>query len=92
MRSNYTPHFVTSEWLKKREHERKEPQGHQARTASKLTQKQDQRTGKLTGGIMRDILTKSAFHFRGIKVRLTTGEVGRVQEIVETGYEVTGRS
>jgi len=57
-----------------------------------ITQKQDQRTGKLTAGIMRDILTKSAFHFRGIKVRLTTGEIGRVQEIVETGYEVTGRS
>jgi uncharacterized repeat protein (TIGR03833 family) len=57
-----------------------------------ITQKQDQRTGKLTGGIVRDILTQSAFHSRGIKVRLQTGEVGRVQEIVETGQEVTGRS
>ena len=56
-----------------------------------ITQKQDQRTGKLTGGIVKDILTKSAFHSRGIKVRLQTGEVGRVQEIVETGQEVTGR-
>ena len=56
-----------------------------------ITQKQDQRTGKLTGGIVKDILTKSAFHSRGIKVRLQTGEVGRVQEIAETGQEVTGR-
>jgi uncharacterized repeat protein (TIGR03833 family) len=51
-----------------------------------ITQKQDQRTGKLTSGIVKDILTKSTFHSRGIKVRLTTGEVGRVQEIVETGH------
>jgi len=51
-----------------------------------ITQKQDQRTGKLTGGVVKDILTKSPFHSRGIKIRLTTGEVGRVQEIVETGH------
>ena len=51
-----------------------------------ITQKYDQRTGKLTGGMVKDILTKAAFHSRGIKVRLTTGEVGRVQEIVETGH------
>ena len=51
-----------------------------------ITQKHDQRTGKHTGGIVKDILTTSAFHSRGIKVRLTTGEVGRVQEIVETGH------
>jgi uncharacterized repeat protein (TIGR03833 family) len=51
-----------------------------------ITQKHDQRTGKLTSGIVKDILTISAFHSRGIKVRLTTGEVGRVQEIAETGY------
>ena len=47
-----------------------------------ITQKQDQRTGKLTSGVVKDILTKSAFHPHGIKVRLETGEVGRVQEIV----------
>ena len=51
-----------------------------------ITQKHAQRTGKLTGGIVKDILTTSAFYSRGIKVRLTTGEVGRVQEIVETGH------
>ena len=51
-----------------------------------ITQKQDQRTGKLTGGVVKDILTKAPFHSRGIKIRLTTGEVGRVQEIVETGH------
>ena len=56
-----------------------------------ITQKHDQRSGKLTAGIVKDILTKSAFHSRGIKVRLQTGEVGRVQEVVETGQEVTGR-
>ena len=52
----------------------------------RITQKQDQRTGKLTGGIVKDILTKSPFHSRGIKVRLTTGEVGRVQAIVGTSH------
>ena len=51
-----------------------------------ITQKHDQRSGKLTAGIVEDILTKSPFHSRGIKVRLTTGEVGRVQEIVETNH------
>lgn len=43
--------------------------------------KQDQRTGKLTDGIVQNILTNSQFHPHGIKVRLTSGEVGRVQEI-----------
>jgi uncharacterized repeat protein (TIGR03833 family) len=51
-----------------------------------ITQKHDQRSGKLTAGIVKDILTKSPFHSRGIKVRLATGEVGRVQEIVETSH------
>ena len=51
-----------------------------------ITQKQDQRSGRLTNGVVKDILTKSGFHSRGIKVRLQTGEVGRVQEIVETGH------
>jgi uncharacterized repeat protein (TIGR03833 family) len=44
--------------------------------------KQDQRTGKLTKGIVRDILTKSPNHPHGIKVRLESGAVGRVKEIV----------
>ncbi|MBN1931900.1 MAG: YwbE family protein [Desulfobacterales bacterium] len=43
--------------------------------------KQDQRTGKLTEGIVRDILTKSATHPHGIKVRLESGLVGRVKII-----------
>jgi uncharacterized repeat protein (TIGR03833 family) len=43
--------------------------------------KQDQRTGKLTEGIVRDILTKSANHPHGIKVRLMDGQVGRVKQI-----------
>jgi len=46
--------------------------------------KQDQRTGKLTRGIVKDILTNSATHPHGIKVRLTNGQVGRVKEIVES--------
>ena len=44
--------------------------------------KQDQRTGKRTRGIVKDILTTSAQHPHGIKVRLTDGQVGRVQEII----------
>lgn len=45
--------------------------------------KKDQRTGKLTEGIVKDLLTSSAFHSRGIKVRLTDGQIGRVAEIIE---------
>jgi len=44
--------------------------------------KQDQRSGKLTQGIVKDLLTNSATHPHGIKVRLTDGQVGRVQEIL----------
>lgn len=45
--------------------------------------KQDQRTGNLTEGVVKDILTKSAQHPHGIKVRLEDGQVGRVKEIFE---------
>jgi uncharacterized repeat protein (TIGR03833 family) len=45
--------------------------------------KKDQRSGKLTEGIVKDILTKSPTHPHGIKVRLENGEVGRVKEILE---------
>ena len=44
--------------------------------------KQDQRTGKLTRGVVSEILTKSPTHPHGIKVRLESGAVGRVKEIV----------
>lgn len=44
--------------------------------------KQDQRSGKLTFGIVKDILTNSPTHPHGIKVRLQDGQVGRVQEIL----------
>ena len=47
--------------------------------------KEDQRTGKRTRGIVKDILTKSPEHPHGIKVRLETGEVGRVKEIKDEG-------
>ena len=44
--------------------------------------KQDQRTGKRTVGVVKDLLTNSSNHPHGIKVRLTDGQVGRVQEIL----------
>ena len=48
----------------------------------KVVQKPHQRTGELTEGIVKDILTNSAVHHRGIKVRLEGGIVWRVQEIL----------
>jgi uncharacterized repeat protein (TIGR03833 family) len=45
--------------------------------------KEDQRSGKITEGIVKDILTNSSFHPHGIKVRLTSGEVGRVKTIIK---------
>jgi uncharacterized repeat protein (TIGR03833 family) len=45
--------------------------------------KKDQRSGKRTRGIVKDLLTSSAFHSRGIKVRLEDGQVGRVIDIIE---------
>lgn len=52
--------------------------------------KQDQRTGKTTRGIVKDILTKSPEHPHGIKVRLQDGQVGRVKRILPTGGDRTG--
>lgn len=48
----------------------------------RVVRKEDQGSGALTDGVVRDILTNSAVHPRGIKVRLTTGVVGRVKEIL----------
>ena len=48
----------------------------------KIVLKEDQRAGKLTEGYVKDILTSSSKHPHGIKVRLVTGEVGRVKEIL----------
>ena len=45
--------------------------------------KKDQRSGKRTRGFVKDLLTSSAYHSRGIKVRLKDGQVGRVAEIIE---------
>ena len=45
--------------------------------------KKDQRTGKRTRGIVKEILTNSSYHPHGIKVRLQDGQVGRVQEIIK---------
>lgn len=44
--------------------------------------KEDQRTGRLTRGIVKDLLTKSSNHPRGIKVRLQDGQIGRVQNVI----------
>ena len=48
----------------------------------RIVRKQDQLTGNLTEGIVKDILTKSATHPHGIKVRLEDGQIGRVKEIL----------
>jgi uncharacterized repeat protein (TIGR03833 family) len=48
-----------------------------------IVQKKDQGSGALTRGIVQDILTNSATHPHGIKVRLESGEIGRVQEIIQ---------
>lgn len=45
--------------------------------------KKDQRNGKMTRGFVKDLLTSSSFHSRGIKVRLEDGQIGRVVEIIE---------
>ncbi|HHD72677.1 MAG TPA: YwbE family protein [Epsilonproteobacteria bacterium] len=54
----------------------------QSGKAVAIVLKQDQRTGKLTEGIVQDILTNSATHPHGIKVRLMSGEVGRVKKLL----------
>jgi uncharacterized repeat protein (TIGR03833 family) len=47
----------------------------------RIVLKKDQRSGKLTEGIVKDVLTKSPTHPHGIKVRLASGEIGRVKEV-----------
>jgi uncharacterized repeat protein (TIGR03833 family) len=61
------------------------PQRSQIKLGSrvKIVLKQDQRSGKLTEGIVKDILTNSSTHPHGIKVRLADGKVGRVQSITK---------
>ena len=53
--------------------------------------KKDQRTGKLTHGMVAEILTSSASHHRGIKVRLKDGQVGRVQKIYPVFPKINGQ-
>jgi len=53
----------------------------------RVVRKEDQRTGRLTEGVVRDILTKSPDHPHGIKVRLESGIVGRVKEILSQAQE-----
>lgn len=50
--------------------------------------KKDQRSGKLTEGVISKILTKSKNHPHGIKVQLEGGHVGRVKEIIEQNFEL----
>jgi uncharacterized repeat protein (TIGR03833 family) len=49
----------------------------------RIVLKQDQRSGKLTEGVVKDLLTNSSSHPHGIKVRLVNGLVGRVKEIIQ---------
>jgi len=49
----------------------------------KIVLKKDQRTDRLTEGVVKDILTRSPTHHHGIKVRLSDGQIGRVKEIIE---------
>jgi len=53
-------------------------------TRVQIVLKRDQRSNKLTEGTVKEILTKSAFHPHGIKVRLENGQVGRVKELMNT--------
>lgn len=55
----------------------------EAGLAVKIVLKKDQRSGKLTDGVVKDILTNSPYHPHGIKVRLESGDVGRVKEICQ---------
>lgn len=58
-------------------------------TEVNIVLKADQRTGRLTRGTVKDLLTRSAHHPHGIKVRLTDGQVGRVKEILKTPEKLT---
>ena len=49
----------------------------------RIVRKQDQSSGKLVEGIVKDILTKASMHPHGIKVRLVDGQIGRVKEIIQ---------
>ena len=49
----------------------------------RIVLKQDQKSGKLTEGVVKDILAKTPSHSHGIKVKLTSGEVGRVKDIAD---------
>jgi len=49
----------------------------------RIVLKKDQRSGKLTEGIVKDVLTKSPTHPHGIKVRMESGEIGRVKEVLD---------
>jgi len=49
--------------------------------------KRDQGSAKLTRGVVKDILTKSSFHPHGIKVRLVSGQIGRVQEVLDASND-----
>ncbi|HEV8483006.1 MAG TPA: YwbE family protein [Blastocatellia bacterium] len=52
--------------------------------------KKDQASGRLTRGVVADVLTNSSFHPHGIKVRLVSGDVGRVREVLGTTDEAPG--
>ena len=53
--------------------------------------KKDQGSGRLTRGVVADVLTKSGFHPHGIKVRLVSGDIGRVREVLDIADEAQQR-
>jgi uncharacterized repeat protein (TIGR03833 family) len=54
----------------------------QAGSQVNIVKKMDQRSGKLTSGVVKDILTRSQNHPHGIKVRLESGDIGRVKDVI----------
>lgn len=79
MKSNYL--LFEKEKVESREHQFRK--NINKGTKVKIIEKNKQGTDDYTTGVVKDILTKKKNHSRGIKVRLETGEVGRVQEILE---------
>ncbi len=57
-----------------------------------IVQKEDQRSGRLTEGVVADILTRSPTHPHGIKVRLESGEVGRVKRVLPGAADASART
>lgn len=82
-RAEYTLNYIFCSFVKKISMDGRKRSEIKPGYLVNIVQKHHQRTGELTEGVVKDILTNSQNHPHGIKVRLETGEVGRVQEIIE---------